>query len=283
MAQAAAPPASGRAVQSGVPPAANVTVPVGVPAAGAAAATVAVNVTGSPWTDGAGDAPTVTSTPPARIASAATPVAPSKLPSPEYVAVRPWLATASAEVVHVATPSERAAAAQSTSSPAEKRTVPPGVAGAPPAAATVAVNVTACPVRAGLGAAASWRVEEAAWTAWTASADEAVSSSSPDQVAVTACTPTPRPETVHVASPATTAAAAQSVVAPSSNDTVPPGVATAGAVACTVAVNVTGWPGVDGLGLAPALRVEPPLTTATDARRVEVFQEGPPPYVSVRA
>ena len=83
VAQVATPPASGCAAQSVVAPSVNVTVPVGTPVAGAIAETVAVKVTASPVRAGAGADATVTATAPASISSAAAPLEPAKLASPE--------------------------------------------------------------------------------------------------------------------------------------------------------------------------------------------------------
>src|SRR5438093_7705715 len=61
--------------------------------------------------------------------------------------------------------------------------------------------------------------------------------------------PTLRLEVAHVATPAASACAPQPVIelAPSLKFTVPLGVPAPGAVAFTVAVNVTDWPNTDGL------------------------------------
>src|SRR5688572_19009782 len=66
---------------------------------------------------------------------------------PLYCAVIVWLPTASADVVHVATPAARATLAQPATEPAPSRklTVPVGVPAPGATAATVAVNVTLSP------------------------------------------------------------------------------------------------------------------------------------------
>ena len=152
-----------------VAPSVKVTVPLGVPAPGATAATVAVKVTAWPNTDGLGDELTVLLLEALFTTCGVTESFPVELPkllSPLYAAVMVCVATLKAEVVKVAWPEVMVTLAASVVAPSVKVTVPVGVPVAGATAATMAVNVTACPNTEGLGAEVTVVLLEALFTTW---------------------------------------------------------------------------------------------------------------------
>jgi hypothetical protein len=96
------------------------------------------------------------------------------------------------------------------------------------------------------------------------------------------CVPRLRVEVAKVAWPEAFSVLVPSVVAPSRNVTVPPGVPAPGALAVTVAVNVTACPNTEGLAEAVTIVLVPSaLTVCASAADVLVLKLVSPPYTAV--
>jgi hypothetical protein len=119
--------------------------------------------------------------------------------------------------------------------------------------ATVAVNLTACPVVDGLALDVSdvdVATSDTASTVCVRAADVLPAKLAlPPYVAVIECVPTPRDAVVNTAVPDVSSDTVPRRVDPSLNVTVPPGVPAPTDVGATVAVNVTDCPACDGFWL----------------------------------
>src|SRR5438067_1065774 len=151
---------------------------------------------------------------------------------------------------------------------AKNCTCPVGTPGPGAAGATVAVKVTGWPNTDGLTVAVTPVVVVAAgMTVWVTGAEvPGLKLPSPAYVAVTVWVPAARVAIeAAVADPSTSGTVWTS--APSTkNDTVPVAVPAPGATGATVAVNVTGWPKVEGLGVDPTVVVVSAVPTITPCR-----------------
>ena len=151
---------------------------------------------------------------------------------------------------------------------AKNCTWPVGTPGAGTTGATVAVKVTGWPNTDGLTVAVTPVIVEAAGlTVWVIGAEVlGLKLPSPAYVAVTAWVPPARVAIeLAVANPSPRGTVWRS--APSTkNDTVPVGPPAPGATGATVAVKVTGWPKVEGLGEDPTVVVVSALPTITPCR-----------------
>jgi hypothetical protein len=169
----------------------------------------------------------------------------AKFESPEYFAVIECDPTASVDVANVATP-ELSVPVPSVVAPSRNVTVPVGV---PPVPVTVAVNVTDWPAVEGLTEEVSVVVLAFVFTTWVTTEDVlAAKLESPPYCAVIEWEPRASVDVENDAAPPLSVPV-PSVVAPSRNVTVPVGIPP---VPVTVAVNVTGWPIVEGLTEEPS-------------------------------
>src|SRR5438067_8227813 len=162
-----------------------------------------------------------------------------------------WLPTLKLDVAHVVVPAASACRLQPVMelAPSLKLTVPVGVPTPGATAATVAVNVTLWPNTDGLADDVSVVVVLDWFTTCVSTALVlVVKFVSPLYTAVMLWLPTFKVDVAHVADAAASACAPQPVIelAPSLKLIVPLGVPAPGAVAFTVAVNVTDWPNTDG-------------------------------------
>src|SRR5438094_7366202 len=160
-----------------------------------------------------------------------------------------WLPTLKVDVAQVALPAARATAEQIVVAPSLNSTLPLGEPAPGAVTFTVAVNVTLWPNTDGL--ADELRLVDVLALFTTCDTAELVlvmKFVSPPYTAVMLCVPTLRADVAHVATPAASACAPQPVteLAPSLKFTLPVGVPAPGAVAVTVAVNVTLCPNTDG-------------------------------------
>src|SRR2546422_523714 len=128
-------------------------------------------------------------------------------------------------------------------------TVPVGTPVAGATALTVELKVTVWPTVEGFGEEVRLVLEFPAFTVCVRTADVlAANVAFPLNAAVREWLPTTRVVTSSEALPLTSVTV-PSAVAPSLNVTVPVGTPVAGGTGLTVAVNVTAWPVVDGLGV----------------------------------
>ena len=167
---------------------------------------------------------------------------PAKPAVPAYDAViwcAPW---ARAEVVYAACPVASKATVATVLPLSRMVTVPDGVPVPGALVETVAVNVTACPTLAGSAVDVSVVVVGSGLTVWLSAVEELpLKLVSPPYVAVIECEPTAKIEVVRMARLVASSGPLPRTVAPSLNVTVPAGAPPPGALAVTLAVNVTGW------------------------------------------
>jgi hypothetical protein len=252
-------------VPSEVEPSLKVTVPVGTPLPGAVDVTVAVYVTG--WLNTEGLLDELTDVVVAMVFTtwgAAFPLLFGHPVLPVKLAIRVWLPTAKAAVLNDAWPVPSTGTLDAhIVAPSVKVTVP---AGTPPLEVIVAVKVTDCPNTEGFGEDASFVVvlSVAVFTTWGEAASVPLLPSHPAvpvNVAVRVWLPTVSAAVLKLAWPAlSTATFEAKTVAPSANVTVPVGTPP---LPVTVAVNVTDWPDVEGLGEElNTVAVAPPWTVA---------------------
>lgn len=150
-------PSTATFAASTVLPSANVTLPTGTPLPDV---TVAVKVTDCPTSDGLGDEVTVVAVAKFCTTWTTLPLLDAKIESDAYVAVIVLLPCARVDVLKEATPLLLRGTWAKTLLPCWKVTCPVGVPVPGGTAATVAVNVTDCPLFDGLGVDAS-AVDEA--------------------------------------------------------------------------------------------------------------------------
>jgi hypothetical protein len=266
------------AVPSVVAPSLNVTVPVGVPAVDV---TVAVNVTDCPNVDGfSAEVSAVAVAALLTTCETALDVLILKFESPPYSAVMECVPAVRADVLSAATPLPFRTPVPSVAAPSLNVTVPVGV---PPVDVTVAVNVTDCPNVDAFGADVSVVVVVPLLTVCVSVVDVLlVKLPSPSYAAVMACDPAASVELENVAWPPALSVPVPNVVVPSLNVTVPVGVPLPGAVAATVAVNVTACPKTDGFtDEVTDVLVAALFTVWVSVVDVLALKLASPPYVAV--
>jgi len=246
---AALPPLKLTGLPKSLPSILNCTVPPGVPDPGALALTVAVNVTACPNTDGLADELTAVVVPSwFTVCVKSGDVLPLKLPSPLYTVVMMCGPIASDAIAPlVALPPLKLTGLPKSVPSILNCTVPLGVPAPGTLALTVAVNVTLCPNTDGLADEVTLVLVSALSTTCVSAPDVLpLKLPSPPYTAVIAWLPTANEEIFNVATPPLNVPV-PIVAAPSLNVTVPLGVPDPGALALTVAVNVTLCPNTDGV------------------------------------
>src|SRR5579862_5586322 len=228
----------------------NVTVPVGPPLPGALAVTAAVKVTGWLNTEGLADELTAEVVPSLFTTWGEAESLPLLLPQPVppvKVAVTVLLPTASAEVLKAAWPEPFTATFEArTLLPSVKVTVPTGT---PLLEVTLAVKVTDCPNEDGLGVEVTVVVvAKALCTVCTMLPLLAAKTKSEAYVAVMVSLPTGSADVLKETVPLLLSGAWVSTVLPCWKVTWPVGVPVAGGTAASVAVKVTDWSLLEGLG-----------------------------------
>jgi hypothetical protein len=201
------------------------------------------------------------------------PVLVVKLPSPEYIAVMECGPTASVVILaEIALPPDSATGEPKLTPSILNCTVPVGVPDPGALAVAVAVNVTLWPKTDGL-ADVLMAVAVVSWlTTCVRAGDDVLVRKllSPLYTAVILCEPAARDDVVRVAWPARLTVPVPIVLLPSLNVTIPDAVPAPGAVAATVAVNVTLWPNTEGLAEEVSDVLVPALLTVC-VRVVAVF------------
>jgi hypothetical protein len=177
---------------------------------------------------------------------------------------------ASVEVVNVAWPETFSVPVPRLVAPSRKVTVPVGVPAPGAFTVTVAVSVTACPNTEGFAEEATVVAVDALFTVSLDAADVLVLKLlSPPYTAVIEWVPTASRAVVNVAWRAAFTVPVPRVVVPSKKVTVPVGVPAPGALAVTVAVNVTARPKTELVGeAAVVVVVEAVFTVSVSAADV---------------